>query len=138
MREASLGTNSSIYVIGVSTSSVAKIGKAVSPAHRLMGIQVGNPERLALRWTTPGGYELESWLHNEFRHLRLLGEWFDFGSLDPVNEVKNAVERYHGETRFKPNELGCRLLRPDEHGRSPDRFAFVCSGACGNNWTCFN
>lgn len=93
----------SIYVIGAPVSSVAKIGKAIDPEQRLAGIQVGNPERLALRWTTSGGIRLERWLHEEFGHLRLIGEWFDFGTLDPVEQVEAAVERYRSEHRRAAN-----------------------------------
>jgi hypothetical protein len=128
-----------VYVIGAVDSSTAKIGTAIDAPKRLGELQVGNPHRLAIRWKTPGGRALEQWLHGEFDEFRLVGEWFDFGDADPVEQVAAAVQRYEADPRYEPNELGCRIIPPitrKEDGTSG--FAFTCSGACGSAWICFD
>lgn len=132
-------TESWVYVIGAVNSPVAKIGKAIDVPKRLAELQVGNPLRLAIRWKTPGGRTLEQWLHGEFNKFRLVGEWFDFGNLNPVEEIKNAVDRFHNDPRFEPSEYGCRIIPPIERTEDGgEKYRFECSGACGNVWNCFD
>ncbi len=145
-----------VYVIGPENSPVVKIGKATDIPDRLSGIQTGNPEPLIIRWAVAGGRALEKALHAEFKSLRKMGEWFDFGTLDPVEEVAAAVERllsgqmlivygsnqavqysrYPAESdpdrknpQYQPNEYGCRRLTPTERivsGHAPSSCAYWC------------
>lgn len=87
-----------VYVIGQPRASVVKIGVTSNLRSRLRGIQTGSPVPLSVLWWHPAGYELETKLHERFRRLRLEGEWFDFGSRDPVQSVLEAV----------------RVLRPED------------------------
>lgn len=90
---------SQVYVIGAAESSIVKIGKANNVKKRLAGLQTSNPNRLVVRWTTPGAEKLEGQLHNRFNHLRLEGEWFDFGTQDPVEAVRIAVAELTGAAK---------------------------------------
>lgn len=82
---------SRVYVIGAEGSSVVKIGHAGDVPKRLREIQVGNPVALSTLWVTPGSRPLESKLHVRFARFRLQGEWFDFGCLNPVDEISRYV-----------------------------------------------
>lgn len=81
-----------VYVIGSSDSRLVKIGKSIDPESRLAEIQRMSPVKLNVLWTTEGGLELEGSLHRHFKHRRSHGEWFDFGTEDPVEIVRAAVE----------------------------------------------
>lgn len=94
--EASGPTNNWVYVIGAGNSSVVKIGTTIDVAQRLADIQTANPERLIVRWQTPGSRSLEGQLHVTFRCHRKMGEWFDFGAEDPVTAIRAAVEQITG------------------------------------------
>ncbi|MFI8792665.1 GIY-YIG nuclease family protein [Streptomyces sp. NPDC055105] len=83
-----------VYVIGQTGSPVVKIGVTKNLRSRLKGIQTGSPVRLEVLWSQPAGYELEAALHAHFSAKRLEGEWFDFGSSDPVEAVRVAAERF--------------------------------------------
>jgi hypothetical protein len=81
-----------VYLIGPAGSSVAKIGRAKHVERRMTQLQPGHPAKLAVLWTTPGGSLIEGELHRRFDGCRVFGEWFDFGSLDPVATVDAAAE----------------------------------------------
>lgn len=93
-----------VYVIGPARSSVVKIGTGKDVKKRLASIQTGHPEVLVARWYTPGDRTLEDALHAKFRHLRKAGEWFDFGDLDPVVEVRAAVKELAGSLAPDPSQ----------------------------------
>lgn len=133
-----LSPNAWVYVIGPRESSVVKIGKATDLLDRLAAIQTGNPEHLVIRWAVAGGRSLETDLHETFKLLRLVGEWFDFGELDPVEQVHAAVKRlrsgypliifgglqythyppdddpHRHNPEYQPDPFGCRLMTPTE------------------------
>ncbi|MEU8617355.1 GIY-YIG nuclease family protein [Streptomyces sp. NPDC048623] len=83
-----------MYVIGPPGSGRVKIGTSVNPSKRLKELQTGNPDRLEVLWTAPGGRELESALHQTFNAYRIEGEWFDFGAVEPVGAIPRAVHAY--------------------------------------------
>jgi hypothetical protein len=82
-----------VYVIGAPGGSVAKIGHAKHLRRRLSQIQTGHPAKIEVLWSIEGGIRLESGLHDDLHEYRVHGEWFDFGTLDPVATVKEAVKR---------------------------------------------
>ena len=84
-----------VYVVGAPKSSVVKIGTTINLATRVSGIQTGNPLLVLARWTCPGNAELETYLHRRFDHIRMQGEWFNFGSMDPVAEVAAGAEHFY-------------------------------------------
>jgi hypothetical protein len=100
-----------VYVIGAPGSSVVKIGRSSNLAKRLSVIQTGSHDKVVVRWTTPGGRQLERALHEEFQLFRKHGEWFDFGEDDPVVLVRAAVERITGEPAPLEFEVGARMPR---------------------------
>lgn len=127
-----------VYVFGPHGSSTVKIGTAVDAEKRLTEIQTGNPERLVIQWKTPGGRGLERWLHGRFQEHRKLGEWFNFGDLDPVKEIRSAVESLGTESRYRPSEFGCHIIPPIRYTAEGTSFTFYCPGTCGNTWRCFD
>lgn len=90
-----LGQPSVVYAIGPPASSVVKIGTTGSLKTRLKGIQTGSPHKLHIRWQFGGTHALERFLHVRFDHLRLEGEWFDFGDADPIKAVSEAADEYY-------------------------------------------
>ncbi|GAA1961840.1 hypothetical protein GCM10009754_36160 [Amycolatopsis minnesotensis] len=82
-----------IYVIGQSGSSIAKIGYSTDIHKRHKGLQSSHPHLLELLWHTSGDRKLEYALHEKFKKLRVRGEWYDFGDLDPVKSAKKAVKQ---------------------------------------------
>ncbi|MFE1877743.1 GIY-YIG nuclease family protein [Streptomyces sp. NPDC059496] len=92
----SLSAQSFVYVIGPPGSNRVKIGTSVNPGQRLKELQTGNPDVLEIRWTTPGGRELETALHQAFAAYRTAGEWFDFGDVDPVGAIPRATHLQAG------------------------------------------
>ncbi|MER6503708.1 GIY-YIG nuclease family protein [Streptomyces sp. NPDC001455] len=87
--------SSFVYVIGPPGSNRVKIGTSNNPEKRLKELQTGNPDRLEVLWSTPGGRELESMLHRAFAAYRVEGEWFDFGGVEPVGAIPHAVQTAH-------------------------------------------
>ncbi len=87
-------TNSFVYVIGPPGSGRVKIGTSLNPQKRLKELQTGNPDRLEVLWAAPGGRDLESALHRTFSAYRIEGEWFDFGTIEPVGAIPRAVHSY--------------------------------------------
>ncbi|WP_052120442.1 GIY-YIG nuclease family protein [Amycolatopsis sp. MJM2582] len=83
-----------VYVIGQVGSNVVKIGYSIDVSSRLKSLQTSNPNPLEVRWYTPGDRRLEDALHLRFVKYRTNGEWFDFGHLDPVVEVRAAVSEF--------------------------------------------
>lgn len=89
------GQASVVYAIGPEQSSVVKIGTTENIKNRLRGIQTGSPHRLYVRWQFGGSSALEEFLHARFDHLRLEGEWFDFGDEDPIQAITHATDTYY-------------------------------------------
>lgn len=79
-----------VYVIGASGSNTVKIGVSNHVSRRLREIQFMSPVSLAVLWSTPGSYGLESALHRHFAPFRSHGEWFTFPE-DPVKTVQDAT-----------------------------------------------
>jgi len=69
-----------VYLIGDLTRGVCKIGISVKPKLRLRSLQVAYPYPLAVLATVVGTSQLELGLHDQFKELRLEGEWFKIHS----------------------------------------------------------
>lgn len=84
-----------VYVIGSANSTVVKIGTTGNVETRLRGMQTSNPLLLLAHWSCRGNVELESYLHRRFDEIRMKGEWFNFGTADPVADVRAAAEEFY-------------------------------------------
>jgi hypothetical protein len=83
-----------IYVIGAPEISPGRVKIGVTggdPYARMKDLQTGSPVRLELLHQEPGGREVERALHQVFTRYRLHREWFEFGELDPVAELRAAM-----------------------------------------------
>lgn len=65
-----------VYFVYDEGAEAVKIGVAGDPLRRLDQLQTGNPRRLALLGTIPGGRGIESEIHDHFRPVHLRMEWF--------------------------------------------------------------
>jgi hypothetical protein len=59
--------------------AAVKIGVTKYPGKRLGDIQSGNPAKVHLVASVPGGRELERMLHRFLSRYRVNGEWFSTG-----------------------------------------------------------
>lgn len=100
-----------MYVIGSPASTLVKIGHSNKVSKRLADIQRMSPVSLSVLWTTEGGSTLESALHRRFSHLRVYGEWFDFGDYDPVDVIAEAAGRMDlSEEEVEAFLARCKLI----------------------------
>lgn len=86
------------WVYAVSTEAdpkSIKIGVAGNIQKRLKQLQIGSASPIVLRWQSPGGFPLESHLHEKFTRLRIVGEWFNFQrTADPVKAINKAAQAF--------------------------------------------
>lgn len=94
-----------LYVIGIDGDRPVKVGIAVNVPDRLRHLQTGNPRRLHVLAQFPGYRALEELVHGHFASRRMIGEWFDFGDLDPVAEVSTFVQRVRTSPSVVAEEL---------------------------------
>lgn len=92
-RDQQLPLGQLVYVLGSPGSSLVKIGRSDDVGRRVKAIQNMSPLPLTVLWSTPGGAELEARLHRVFADHRKHGEWFDFGTTDPVTAIRGLVAR---------------------------------------------
>jgi hypothetical protein len=83
-----------LYAIQAGHSGPIKIGLAQCPAERMATLQTGNAEKLRGIGAWRVVPEEERWLHEDFAHARIRGEWFR-----PVPELVEYVT-YHGSTFY--------------------------------------
>lgn len=69
--------NGKVYFIQAEHGGPVKIGWSDSPSYRLRELQTGNPYKLVIRKTLPGGPTREAEVHEDFAHARIgASEWF--------------------------------------------------------------
>lgn len=117
-----------VYLIGSADSHTVKIGRSIDVERRLADIQRMSPAKLAVLWKTEGGSDLEAALHRRFTEYRSHGEWFDFGGLNSVDLVEEAVRDFatHGPPQPEPSSVRPRrsraaVARQPEPTPQPDR-----------------
>lgn len=93
-----------VYVVGADElGNRVKIGWSDNPERRLGELQVGAPYVLRLLDKHFGSSrKLEDFLHDEFALLRIHGEWFDFGTRDPLPLIAEAAHGWVGEVEKDP------------------------------------
>ena len=85
-----------LYVIGIVGQTPVKLGHTTDLGERLKTLQTAQPFTLEVRAAYYGNRDVERLAHAWFSRYRVRGEWFDFGDLDPVQEVADFVQRVHG------------------------------------------
>lgn len=132
-----------IYFARPDQSSHVKIGFTASsdPAARIPAIQTGQPTRVRVMATTPGGREDEAELHARFAADRLEGEWFrTSGELAwvvascnvafrdlAIREPRLAgLVRHVGDRWMRPHPPGCRLETWYGYDGGPNPRDMVC------------
>ena len=86
-----------VYVIG-SDNPPYKVGISKNPEARLRALQTGHPGRLRIhhKTETPAHRTklLETVIHNNLKHSRQTGEWFDLPLDKLLLEVEFVMIRY--------------------------------------------
>lgn len=91
-----------VYVIGEVDGTLVKIGRAERPARRLPALRTASHLDLVIRAHWDGSEDDEKALHRTFADKRVRGEWFEFGEVDPIQAVTDALGR---EPVAAPGEL---------------------------------
>ncbi|MEU1503060.1 GIY-YIG nuclease family protein [Streptomyces sp. NPDC005732] len=102
-----------IYIIGSDGSPIVKIGRSSNLERRLPTLQTGSHLPLHVLWTCAGDSSLESYLHRYFAARCTQGEWFDFGSEDPIHAVKTAIKARPSVIQLPPAPLPEAPAPPD-------------------------
>ena len=86
-----------VYIIG-SDKPPYKVGISKNPEARLRALQTGHPNRLQIhhKTETPANRTklLETVIHNNLKHSRQTGEWFDLPLDKLLLEVEYVMIRY--------------------------------------------
>ena len=86
-----------IYIIG-SDKSPYKIGFSKTPQDRLKSLQTGNFNKLNIYYTEEISESkvkfIEKQIHNNLRHRRVKGEWFNINLEEAILEVKYCRMKY--------------------------------------------
>lgn len=79
-----------VYFVQGEGGGLIKIGWTGNLKVRFRNLQCGIGEKLRLLADVPGGAEVEEYLHNNFEHLRVSGEWFRPGAdlVDLIEKIK--------------------------------------------------
>lgn len=109
-----------IYFIQSGAKKFIKIGYTKNIDRRIKELQTGNPEKLILLGTLPGGFEFEKGLHDLYKYYRIRpdSEWFRiYGKLKPlVQLLKNDINICSSITNIK--ELQIAILKKQTMDRS--------------------
>lgn len=65
-----------VYFVKGERTGLVKIGVATDVKQRLIGLQIGSPDRLCLIGTVEGDAKTEGQFHALFREKNVFGEWF--------------------------------------------------------------
>lgn len=104
-----------LYVIAADEQGPVKIGLSKHPDRRLRQLQTGHACKLVLHHAEPvedGQVRaLERIVHEQIRHRRMQGEWFDLTVPDAIAEVQFVMIRYGDEPNIKTRrEMGTLRL----------------------------
>lgn len=96
-----------------------KIGKARDVAARLRELQTSAPFKLELMAVMPGSFEEERAVHDRFKHLRVVGEWFElrddlltfiFGVREHGRELLGDDAPLAAAAARDPRRVACEIL----------------------------
>lgn len=99
-----------VYFIRAGESDAVKIGCALSAEARLEQLQLGNPHKLKIIRTIPGGRKIEAAAHKHFAAHRVRSEWFTF------NDGMMAWEPPLALTSKKHKSMSLRQLLAEYNG----------------------
>ncbi|STQ89310.1 GIY-YIG nuclease family protein [Iodobacter fluviatilis] len=79
-----------VYFVSDDLRNQVKIGRSTDVKRRVKTLQTGNPSALKLMgWiNTANDASMESELHEHYKGLRGIGEWFSIGPTEVLNELK--------------------------------------------------
>jgi hypothetical protein len=83
-----------VYLIAAPELGPGRVKIGVTQHHpkiRLSHLQTGSPVRLTLLYFVEGNDATERLLHAYFGSYRQHGEWFEFGNVDPVGALNDAM-----------------------------------------------
>jgi hypothetical protein len=106
-----------VYVIQAGEGGPCKIGHAANVSRRLAGMQTATHVQLRVVAVYEGGEPEERALHEQFKAVRLKGEWFKLSLPDDLNRIRLApgppppppVQAEEGAAL--PGGDRCRLVR---------------------------
>ena len=93
-----------------------KIGYSHDPTSRISGLRTSSPYELVVELVLSGGYDKERDLHETFRHLRIRGEWFEYGDEIKAHIANNMADdrRYEfgllPDADFEGNQQIARIM----------------------------
>jgi hypothetical protein len=99
-----------------------KIGTTIRLSERLQQLALEYGEGLEVLGVAEGSFEVERGLHSRFRHLRLVGEWFEPGD-DLIGFIVSDGRPWDGSDE-KPVVKMC--LRRSEHAKL--KIVAACQG----------
>jgi len=92
-----------LYAIG-NGENKQKIGFSSNPLKRLATLQTGNPDNLMIHYTfeinEDTAYKYEHYIHNEYNHKRIKGEWFNI-SADEIKKLMLYHEITYESDQYK-------------------------------------
>lgn len=102
--------NHFVYIIQAKTMRLLKFGRTSNVKRRLMDLQLGSPDELAVLWTSgPMDFDqsvrAEAFLHNRLDAFHVRGEWYS-----PEKEVIELVEGLMGVAPSSMAGTDIRLL----------------------------
>lgn len=92
-----------IYFIQRDDMGAIKIGRSIDPLKRLRELQTASPIKLTLLGMMDSEDSTETELHNRFKRLRIMGEWFD-----PGKALLRYIKRYSQKRKRESN-----IAKPD-------------------------
>lgn len=82
--------DSEVYLLRGSVTGYYKIGVSTNLKDRLRQVHNGIPEDTMFIFSSTGGRELESYLHEKYKDKKIKGEWFCLNKND-VAEIKRVM-----------------------------------------------
>lgn len=90
-----------VYFIKPITDNIVKIGFSTDLKQRLYSLQMDSWSKLEVLTYLPGTLETERTLHENFSHLHVRGEWFEYAAdLPPFIDRVATIEQKRGNFSF--------------------------------------
>lgn len=106
-----------VYMVGMEGSDAIKVGYATDLCARLIGMQVGTPNKLKVIAVFEGDRTSEIHLHKELQNHHVRGEWFQADAVFALAE--KMADQGYVRMRLKVGEV---LARPNKNGYSAPQY----------------